>query len=340
VGKEELQLLNLEWNSKRGVVDNVALEELQPHQNLRRLFIKIYPIDAGFPRWMQSLPNLVSMELSNVQAGHLHLDHLQNLEDLHVSSFSSCAELIESPFNTLGGHIMSQGFDYARSLILISSTQPLKKLRRVTMARVGKLVWESSCLPSENLFPGLEYLEIDCCWDVKFEPSIPRSARYIISGSEVFTAWLFRCPSFNQVMGPSTSASSKLEIKYIIGQLSFESFDSLRQLDCEELTVDTFWYSVPLPECIRDWKSLRKLEILNCENIKTLPDWLGDMSSLRELRVETHWMKTVPECIDKLKSLQTLALLKCTKGFKQRCSKGGDDWSKIKHIENLTVEEM
>jgi len=118
--------------------------------------------------------------------------------------------------------------------------------------------WESSCLPSENLFPGLEYLEIYyCCRDVKFEPSIPRSARYIISGRRLHE-WSFRCPSFKQVMGLSTSASSKLEIKYIIGQLSCESFDSLRQLDCEELTVDTCSNPVPLPECIQDWKSLRR----------------------------------------------------------------------------------
>jgi len=63
VGKEELQLLSLEWSSKWDMIDNVALEKLQPHQNLRRLCIKKYPIDAGFPRWIQSLPNLVSMEL-------------------------------------------------------------------------------------------------------------------------------------------------------------------------------------------------------------------------------------------------------------------------------------
>jgi hypothetical protein len=213
------------------------------------------------------------------------------------------------------------------------------------MARVGKLVWESSCLPSENLFPGLEYLEIDCCLDVKFEPSIPRSARYILSGSEHYT-WAFQWPSFNQVMGLSTSASSsKMEIKHNEGlsekSLSSGILDSLRWLDSEELIINHCTDPVPLPECIRGWNSLRKLEILNCENITTLPDWLGDMSSLRELRVEIHWMmKTLPPCIGRLTSLQTLALLKCTKGFKQRCSKGGDDWSKIKHIENLTVEEM
>ncbi|CAD6336120.1 unnamed protein product [Miscanthus lutarioriparius] len=243
VGKEELQLLSLEWSSKCDMIDNVALENLQPHQNLGRLCIKNYPIGAGFPHWMQSLPNLVSMELSHVQAGHLHLDHLQNLEDLHVSPFSSSEERIR--------------YASPRSMLRISSTRPLKKLKRVTMAWVGKLVWESSCLPSENLFPGLEYLEIYCCRDVKFEPSIPRSARYIISGRRLHE-WSFRCPSFKQVMGLSTSASSKLEIKYIIGQLSCESFDSLRQLDCEELTVDTCSNPVPLPECIQDWKSLRR----------------------------------------------------------------------------------
>ncbi|CAD6336116.1 unnamed protein product [Miscanthus lutarioriparius] len=142
-------------------------------------------------------------------------------------------------------------------------------------------------------------------------------------------------------MGLSTSASSsKMEIKYS-EQLSCGSLDSLRQLDCEELTVDTCSNPVPLPECTRGWKSFRKLEILNCQNMETLPKWLGDMASLRELKVEIYYMmKTLPPCIGRLTSLQTLALLECTKKFKQRCSEGGDDWSKIKHIDNLIVEEI
>lgn len=142
-------------------------------------------------------------------------------------------------------------------------------------------------------------------------------------------------------MGPPTSASSsKMEIKY--GEnICSGPLDSLGQLGIEELTVDCCIDRIPLPECIRGWKSLRKLKILNCENMERLPKWLGDMASLRELKVETYFtMKTLPPCIGRLTSLQTLALLKCTKKFKQRCSEGGDDWSKIKHIDNIIVEEM
>nr|TKW02459.1 hypothetical protein SEVIR_8G246100v2 [Setaria viridis] len=277
--------------------------------------------------------------------------YLQSLEELYISSFP----VINRP-NDLNL--------YDKSSICILSTQPVKNLRRVTIVRVGKLLWKTStshCIEQKDdknifqreqegrhsdtgressykrtIFPGLQYLEIDCCLNVRFEPSIPWSARYIISGIKQYP-FLFNWPSFYQVMGLATSAlSSKMEIKYI-KDISSDS-DSLQLLDIEELTVDSCIDPVPLPKCILGWKSLRKLEILNCEDMETLPEWLGDMASLRELKVETYWMKTLPPCIERLTSLHTLTLSQCTKRFKQRCSESGDDWSKIKHIENLQVE--
>jgi hypothetical protein len=342
-------------------MDMDVLEELQPHPNLERLRIKNY-CGAGFPNWMHSLHNLVRLELSNFQTGRLHLDHLQNLEDLCISSFYESYHGYPIPM-----HVNSE---YGMSPKYIVSTQALKNLRKVTVAGVGNLVWEtstsshyiarkdeknesgtapesflnstvreSSSWSTENIFPGLEHLEIDCCLDLRFEPSIPRSARYIISGSNKYPPVLFKWPSFRLVMGLSTSASSsKMEIRNS-QDISSGPLDCLGQLDIEELTVDSCIDSIPLPECIWDWKSLRKIEILNCENIKELPEWLGDMASLRELKVETYWMRDLSPCIERLTSLQTLALLKCTKRFKQRCSEGGDDWSMIKHIDNLIVEE-
>ncbi|OEL14814.1 hypothetical protein BAE44_0024167 [Dichanthelium oligosanthes] len=361
--KEELCSLSLDWSSydrrSSSELDKTVLEELRPHLNLKRLCIKNY-IGSGFPNWMASLPNLVRLELFNVLAGCLHLDGLQNLEDLCISSFY-----------WRGTHLLPMHMDprYGTSPKHIVSTQTLKNLKRVTIAGVGNLVWETStsccieqnhdnnmeisqrpmertrnsidsqsyCWPTKCIYPALEYLEIDSCSDLKFEPSLPRSARYVISGSKQYRR-LFELPSFKQIMGLSASASSsKMEIKYS-SDLSFRSFDSLRQLDVDELTVDSCNDSIPLPECIQSWKSLRKVEILNCENIETLPEWLGHMASLHELKVETYWMKILPPCIKKLTSLQTLTLSKCTKRFKQRCSKEGDDWSKIKHIENVQIE--
>ncbi|RCV22195.1 hypothetical protein SETIT_4G201400v2 [Setaria italica] len=357
--KEELQFLSLEWSELslewfNPVFNKVALEELQPHQNLKRLCIKNY-VGGDFPNWLRLLPNLVRLELFNVQSGHLHLDYLQSLEALYISSVS-VFEVMKARADVLDL--------YAKSSICILSTQPVKNLRRVTIVRVGKLLWETStshCIEQKDdknifqreqegrhsdtgressyqrtLFPRLQYLEIDCCLNVRFEPSIPWSARYIISGIKQYP-FLFNWPSFYQVMGLSTSAlSSKMEIKYI-ENISSDS-DSLQLLDIEELTVDSCIDPVPLPQCILGWKSLRKLEILNCRGIDGLPDWLGDMASLRELKVETYWMKTLPPCIERLTSLHTLTLSQCTKRLKQRCSESGDDWSKIKHIENVQVE--
>jgi hypothetical protein len=171
-------------------------DQLLDFDSLEILSVKGYD-GAYFPRWMSLLPNLVKLELSRVRFKHLRLDQLQSLQELRISQIES-----------------------QRSEVCISCTEPLRKLRRIILSEVTdkefKIYMEEQG-GDDNLFPSLQDLVVHCCSGLRFEPSIPRSAMYVLSGTGSPTRRPDEdlCPSFQRIMGPSTplSQSSKMEIR-------------------------------------------------------------------------------------------------------------------------------
>ena len=79
---------------------------------------------------------------------------------------------------------------------------------------------------------------------------------------------------------------------------------------------------------------LRKLAIVLCADLETLPEWLGDLTSLREIRIdECLKLSSLPESIRGLTELKKLRIIDCPE-LLEKCL--GEDKHKIAHIPEVT----
>ncbi|XP_047159384.1 putative disease resistance protein RGA3 [Vigna umbellata] len=92
-----------------------------------------------------------------------------------------------------------------------------------------------------------------------------------------------------------------------------------------------------LPYGLQRVPSLRVLGIYAC-TCTSLPDWLGDMTTLEELRIHCCWeLRSLPSSIQRLTNLSHLAIRECPH-LKKRCKREtGEDWQYIKHIPKIQL---
>nr|KYP36776.1 Disease resistance protein RGA2 [Cajanus cajan] len=90
-----------------------------------------------------------------------------------------------------------------------------------------------------------------------------------------------------------------------------------------------------LLECLQGVLSLQRLVIKHCSS---LPEWLGDMTSLRELRLaRCSELRSLPSSIQRLTNLSHLSIEDCPE-LEKRCKREtGQDWQYIAHIPQVRV---
>jgi len=83
--------------------------------------------------------------------------------------------------------------------------------------------------------------------------------------------------------------------------------------------------------------SLRKLDIICC-NFSSLPEWMGDMTSLQELYVwQCGELRSLPSSIQRLTNLSKLIIGGCPHVEKRCKRETGEDWQYIKHIPQIEI---
>ncbi|KAI3830583.1 hypothetical protein MKW92_034098 [Papaver armeniacum] len=96
-----------------------------------------------------------------------------------------------------------------------------------------------------------------------------------------------------------------------------------------------------LPQQIQYLTSLTRLKIDNFDELAILPEWLGNLSSLEELEIwECKNLMQFPSKVTmkSLTKLNFLSIKSCPLLEERCCSKTGEEWEKISHIEDISIE--
>jgi aquaporin TIP len=187
----------------------------------------------------------------------------------------------------------------------------------------------SSQEDGEFLIPNLHLLFAFDCPKLKFLPYPPRSVTWVVQNSDHVLP--------EHGFGSLSSTTSPFYLAVVSAPLSSEWWRRIQYLSSiEGLGLSRLTGLRTLPEAIRCFRSLRKLEIILCADLETLPEWLGDFTSLKEIHIEDcPKLSSLPEGIRHLTELKKLRIIRCPALF-GKCQ--GEDRHKIAHIAQVISE--
>ncbi|KAM6595041.1 hypothetical protein CsatA_002744 [Cannabis sativa] len=302
--KNDLLSLILIWDIEASSVHQQddyekALEDLEPHPNLKRLSISTYG-GRKFSSWLPLLKNLVKLSLSRCNRCHClpRLDQLTNLQVLVVDELMNLEYIMdETPSST------TTWFSSLKELRLTNLPQ-LKGWwkkdaskgegegeEKATFSCLSKLVVEDCpCLTSMPMFPWLEELLVlkNTSWEpfkrtIAAKPTSPASAS---SSSSNFPL-------------------SKLRELHIMDMSNGDPnmWQYLERL--HSVTLDHVTDINDQLEGLRQVRGLQQLHIWRCDSLVVIPNWITDSVLLR-----TFSIKLCPKLIIPRERLSLIATSK------------------------------
>jgi Leucine-rich repeat (LRR) protein len=312
--KHNIRELRLEWtrDANRCVEDMELLRELVPPTSLTEFMIEGYS-SVAFPDWLMNISNYLPY-LGSIVIWDLpkcsHLPPLAQLPNLRVltlkgmesleewnttdSSLSGpmfpglrevnihcCPKLRIKPqlpraalWNISGGGNVLTSWGEIASHTGASSSSPVCTHLSVQYTNVPLLQW--SLL---HQLPAISDLRIEFCSDLTSSPEITRALHSL----------------------KSLTLSYQDGLMEWVGELT----------SLLHLTINHYWKLEELSENMRQLTQLQSLTLQCCDSLTSLPLWLGELASLKELEIkECHAIMVLPE---NLTSLQALAIRHCYK---------------------------
>ncbi|XP_015892205.3 putative disease resistance protein RGA3 [Ziziphus jujuba] len=286
-------------------VDDI-LACLEPHPNLRKLFIKGFP-GFKFPFWV--LPNLVALALINCKRCESlpALGHLPFLETLYLQGMDNIKHISREFY----GQDSQKLFPSLKELTLrefpnledwcgMDNTEVFPQLRKLILEKCPNLM-------AVPLFPSVQHVELQDC-----HPSIINSMENSTSLSNLvihtFPGLLLLSEELLKNDGSLTSLkiSSCQNLHSLPSEL--EKLTALKSLSiswCEELSC--------LPQGLQYLKSLESLEISECHGLFSLPDdGIAGLSSLKVLSIENcKNLTSLSTGLQYLNALEHLTIMYC-----------------------------
>ncbi|XP_043705570.1 putative disease resistance protein RGA3 [Telopea speciosissima] len=302
-GKHGIRSLRLWWGTESrrdngNKMDDDVLEGLKPHPNLKSFWIQNFG-GTKYPTWMAAAAsttgltaykNLIELKLENCHG----LEHIPPM-------------LGELPFLR---DLVLEGMEKVKWTVAFPSLKELK------LSEMLNLVEWLEVLPS---FPSLEKLWLYSCPELKIMPSrFPslKTLRFLDTNEMA----LIRSLSSNLISSvKDLEIKSCRELKSVPERLLQNNAHVLENMEfCACYKLETIFPSSqggqeelegssPLPTPL-DFPSLKRLVIVSCPLLKSLPDLRG-MTSLRQLHLTGFKeLKSVPEGLHRLTMLEILEI--------------------------------
>lgn len=282
---------------------------LEPHPNLKKLFIKGY-LGLKLPLW--NLPNLVVIVLINCRRCEIlpTIGKLPCLKTLCLQGMDGITRIgkafygkdTRKPFPSLK-ELTLRDFPNLEEWSSVGSSETFSCLQKLIIDKCPNLE------TLQALFPSLEHLELRDC-----HPKIMDSMRNITSLSILVIDTFLELPRLPGELLENNRRLASLEILSCQNLHSLpselESLASLKSLiisSCDELSY--------LPLGLQKLKLLEFLEINGCHNMTLLPgDGLKGLISLQNLSIENCTnLISLSTGLCQLTSLEQLSIMSCPK---------------------------
>jgi leucine-rich repeat protein SHOC2 len=327
--KNLLESLDLNWENQDNTKDSFQLlENLCPHQNLKRLHVWWYP-GYKFSNWISSTNHLSQISLFgfNNCKSLPPLEHLPHLESLDIGSM----KVLEYIYFDV---VSSTAVTFFRSLkkLKFSGCENFKGWKRIERDVTLHHISLPQCRH-------LSQLTINKCPNLTDLPTFPNVQDLQLCESMVK-------PLKNTLDIASSSSSPATPLSMIVslrieGKLPDisilpshwkQNLTSLKHLEIGDVDDLDIWFEDNFP-------SLQKVVIYGCD-LKALPSRMCDLQSLEHIKMMgCHNLESLPKKMGQLTKLVTLEIWDCPL-LVERCQKDtGVDWPQISHIRNRILRQ-
>ncbi|XP_027915233.1 putative disease resistance protein RGA4 [Vigna unguiculata] len=360
------------------VSEEIVLEALEPPSTLKSFHIKGYQGRqlSSWMRSPVTLRDLVEVKLLDCDnceelppLGKLpHLKRLEvsgmknvkcidgeTYEGVEEKAFPSLEELILKNLPNLERLLRDEGVEMLPRLSQLTIKKvsnfkfprlpSVEKLDVESIDDVERVVGNTPCLktlkissikgvktlPDQlGMLDALEYLDIRYWYDVEYFPE------HVLEGlTSLRTLEIRHCKKLK-------SLSEGVRHLACLERLTIRECPELMVLpsNMSQLTAlrdVSILYCSTLPEGLQRVPSLRSLYIFNC-NSTSLPDWLGDITSLQQLSIDYCMeLRSLPSSIQRLTNLSSLRIYNCSH-LEKRCKREtGEDWQYINHVPKIEL---
>ncbi|KAB1199612.1 putative disease resistance protein RGA1 [Morella rubra] len=317
--KQHIHTLELKWTYKMGeteVDDEMQLEGLKPHSNLKKLSLEKFR-GVRFPNnWLLSLTNLVSVRLESCKK-LTYLPSLSQLTSLNSLTLMELDDLEYIEDSNMVSSSSSTPIAYFPSLkeMQFNRCPKLKGwCRRMDSLAKMMVTWmeDYPLLPS---FPLLSKLTFEDCPMLTSIPTFPHLERlHLFSAS-----WkpLQQTMMMNVASSPTPLSELKSLALTTIKDLRSLPEEGLRNLiSIQYLSIDCCYRLETLFRGIQHLTALQTLGLLYCDELDLgkEDDWMQEqgLKSLHTLTIEgLPKLVSLPEGLRSLTSLQYLSINSC-----------------------------